>query len=147
MPDSDVKIGGSLELWDVASRQSRPQLLADDLRVPHCVTFSPDGKRLAMIGGGEYFDDLVASRYKTDQYVRRCSFSGDIILWEVATGRKLLRRPLGKTCPTLIRISPDGRRLLTMEILDEENWGSSIRLWDVERMLKAEQSSPSRPRL
>jgi WD40 repeat protein len=136
---------GWLELWDVETRNARPKVLADELWIQDA-KFSPDGKRLAALGGGSFFVEPATSP-KTGQPGQMGRFSGDIILWDVATGRQLLRRLLGKTCPSFIRFSPDGRRLLTVEEIDEENWGSRIRLWDLDRMLKAEGLSPSRTRL
>jgi hypothetical protein len=47
----------------------------------------------------------------------------------------------------MIDLSPDGRRLLTNESSDEEYATFRIRLWDLDRRLKAEGLSPSRPRL
>jgi hypothetical protein len=105
-----------------------------------------DGKRLITFVSGVISIEHVPRPNKPDAHMPR--WTGEMIVWDVATGRKLLRWPLGNVTPaTFLDLSPDGRRLLTSESSDDENARFRIRLWDLESMLRAEGLSPSRPRL
>jgi hypothetical protein len=144
-PVAEPGAGGLLELWDVESRKPQSKLLADDLTVLD-MKFTPDGKRLVTFVIGVISVEHVPRPNRSDAHNPR--WTGEGIVWDVPTGRKLLRWPLGKVTPaTIIDLSPDGRRLLTNESSDEEYATFRIRLWDLDRRLKAEGLSPSRPRL
>lgn len=142
---AEPSAGGLLELWDVESRKPQSRLLADDL--PVCdLKFTPDGKRLVTFVNWVISVEHMPRPNRPDTHMPR--WTGEVIVWDVQTGRKLLRWPLGKVTPaTFLDISPDGRLLLTNESSDEENAGFRIRLWNLDRMLQAEGLSPSRPRL
>jgi WD40 repeat protein/serine/threonine protein kinase len=113
-PDGATLASGSVDcrvkLWDVATcRETRTLLLEQEVRA---VTFSPDGRRLAVGTRGEY-------RTRPD---RACSVS----VWDAATGT---RQP-SDLCPgngvVCLAYAPDGR---TLAVGCEDEL---VRLWDPE---------------
>jgi WD40 repeat protein len=97
---------GRVKVWDAATGE-----LLHDLRGPEsltCVTFHPDGTRLAAVG-----------------------YAGTVQLWDPATGHEVLTlratdRHLseGKASDAHLVFSPDGTRLAV------NNWTGIVRVWD-----------------
>jgi WD40 repeat protein len=93
---------GTITLWDVRTRRSRPPLRGHDRLVSH-LAFSSDGARLAS-----------------------ASWDSTVAVWDLASGR-LAARLRGHMRPVLcVAFSPDGRRLAT------SSEDQTARLWDVE---------------
>lgn len=82
---------GVVQLWDVATGKLTGQLKGDGNLI-RCIAFAPDGKRLA-----------AHSQWGTAQ-------PGAVRVWEVATGKELLRIPTNSAGHT-IAFAPDGKLL------------------------------------
>jgi RNA polymerase sigma factor (sigma-70 family) len=101
---------GNVWVWDVASAKELHQVRGR--AVPALsVSFSPDGKTFAA-GYGDWQDG------------RRDTITGEVVLWDAATGELL--RQLGKgTAPVqAIAFAPDGKSLAAVTL------NSSVLLWD-----------------
>jgi len=91
-------VEGNICLWDVATGRLRRTLgrAQDDWMYKdsaHFLSFSPDGKTLAIVWSGHFKP-------------------GDLEVWDVATGRRLAHRPNGiRGCIGATCFSPDGRVL------------------------------------
>jgi WD40 repeat protein len=108
-------------LWDL-SPVTEPRALSGHHGFVSWVTFSPDGKRLAS-AGGLYDDD------------KKKWLTGEIKIWDVATGR--LERSL-KGHPNRanrVAFSPDGRRLASFSFMyrapGQSGIPSEVILWDL----------------
>ncbi|WP_314225486.1 NACHT and WD repeat domain-containing protein [Streptomyces zaehneri] len=96
---------GALRLWPARGRIHRPlRVLRSGTAGAHGVAFSPDGRLVA-----------VSS-------VR----SGDVLLWNVATGKTVATLHGGGTAMAAVAFSPDGRTLAGASPAD-----GSVKLWDV----------------
>ena len=107
----------TLKLWDVESGSERSIIARD-------VSFSPDGRRLALIPGGMRRDELRTVR--ASQGPVWDSQDGTIRLTDLATGRELHKLEAHTGDVTSIAFSPDSRRLVSAG--DDE----TIKFWDVE---------------
>ncbi len=111
-PDGKIlaSSGGTVKLWDVASKKEM-RTLKEDERFFYCVAFSPDGRRLAGYCG---------------------SREDGITIWNYTTGRELCR--FGKqTDATALAWSPDGK-FLASSAGDE-----GIRIWDTRDTTKGKE--------
>jgi WD40 repeat protein len=139
IPALESQYLGTLEFRRVDALKKGQQLLGDgDVSVSR-LAFSPDGKRLVSAGTELTTYELSAPKRDNGVLQTTPAKATEIIVWETATGRKVLRRSLARSYVFDVRFSPDGRRLLTLEAIDEPNNGLHIRLWDFERMLAAER--------
>lgn len=91
---------GTLRLWDVrAGKEIRS--LKQNRTVPNSVTFTPDDKAVIAVCNTE------------------------LRVWETATGKEIVSRPLAPGRPVLA-LSPDGKTLATVDVQ------MVIRLWDTQ---------------
>lgn len=139
------RVGGSLQLWDVAKRE--PIWKSDDFKfgVP-AVAFSPDESRIAM---GTFADNFIrlfdATTGKQLKEVRghrgkvhsiawssdgkwyaTASLDRDLKLWDAATNKELKTFTGHSDYVFSVAISPDNKRLLSGSA------DRTARLWDVE---------------
>jgi WD40 repeat protein len=91
---------GETSIWDLTTGKERQRLKGSDLSA-FCAAFSPDSKYLA----------LGCTR-------------GDLVLWEVATGKEVRRFPTDAYFEH-VTFSPDGKAVAA-----SSGWGT-IRLWEV----------------
>jgi WD40 repeat protein len=101
----------SVRIWNVAERQDAFLLRGAHTGSVNSVAFSPDGKLFATVAG--------------DEYVGAAAVAGELKLWDVTTGKEVVRMRGPKLRGTSVAFSPDGKTIAT---------GSSdglIKLWDV----------------
>jgi WD40 repeat protein len=111
------EITGEVKVWKVAGWQEALSLRGHAGAVA-CVTFSPDGRRLA-----------TASEDRT------------VRVWEVATGRTAFILRGHTTAVSSVAFSPDGNRLVSASRFRSEWWvpegehhpaeGGEVKVWDV----------------
>ncbi len=127
-PDPLVPDVCTIDLWQVESGKVSQSFVGHDL-MNAVLEFSPDGKRLAAVT----FD-------------RDHALSGALVIWDIATGAKLLRRTFDDHL-LRIQFSKDGSRLLTWSgdatptlpgDTKLQSKGYRICLWDVAQLLKSE---------
>ena len=91
---------GEVILWDMETGKPIRKMEEDTTMV--AIAFSPDGNRLASVG-------IAGENLPTDARIT----SSEVILWDVATGRRLLALPLEQRIVTGVAFSPDGKRIAT----------------------------------
>jgi WD40 repeat protein len=91
----------NIRLWSIPAGKPTRVLQSPDGPVM-ALAFAPDGKRLAAIVGNE------------------------VLIWDAATGKEIRRTMLG-TVATLLRFTPDGKRLLTVDVRLQ------VRQWDLDK--------------
>jgi DNA-directed RNA polymerase subunit RPC12/RpoP len=98
----------TVRLWDVAKRQLVADFQGDLLRF-HCVTFSPDGKRV-LAGGGDWKQGGV----------------NQVTIWDVASKKQVQALIGHQNAIICITFSPDGKTIATGGV------DKTIRLWDAD---------------
>lgn len=151
-PRGDIFATGSmrmLQLWDARDvRDIQP--LGDPQRADaehvECVVFSPNGKQLATAGSHRtvrlwnvgnrqltpvhdykgHSTKVFSVAFSPDgRLLASGDFSGQVIIWDTATGRQKCTLPQQSDCISGIAFSPDGRHLITA------SW-KTIAVWDVQ---------------
>jgi WD40 repeat protein len=104
-------LAGALDALLRSAGQAKPRWSRLEHRYPvRCVAFSADGKTLVTGGGlDELFDDLT----------------GDVRLWDVATGQERVRLKGLCTMVSALALAPDGQTLASASL------GGAVGLWDV----------------
>src|SRR4029077_2183689 len=102
----------TVRVWDAVSGQEQRILRGhaeDDLSFLHVnsVAFHPDGKYLASAGGS-----ILDKK-------------GEIIIWDIPTGRQFVSIPGHPTEVASVTFSPDGRLLVSSD------WERGVKIWDV----------------
>jgi WD40 repeat protein len=102
----------TVRIWDAVSGQEQRILRGhtpDDFSVlqVNSVAFHPEGKYLAS-AGGNFLDKR-----------------GEVLIWDIPTGREVVSIPGHPTEVASVTFSPDGR------LLAASYWDQSIKLWDV----------------
>jgi WD40 repeat protein len=106
----------TIKVWDVETGHERLTLRADI--APLAMEFSPDGRRLAVVGSGPIRREKI-----TEENVR-IHFGGKGAVWEIATGRVVFDVPGQKDQIVAVAFSPDGSRLAT------SSWDGTIKVVD-----------------
>jgi WD40 repeat protein len=128
---------------------------------PHCLAFSPDGRRLAVSsialdrpGEARVWDTatgeellrlrghpsaIAATAFSPDgERLATAGYEGAVKIWDAATGQEILTLHAHRGPLLNLAFSPDGRRLLTM------GQDGSVRVWDATPL--PEDMLPDTPR-
>jgi WD40 repeat protein len=105
----------AVKLWDAATGALLRRIRTDPRDDAYSVAFSPDGKRIAS----------SASAWQGEMQL-----AGGFRLWDVATGREVLKAMGHDREVTSVAFSPDGKRLATAGL------DGKIKIWDVEQLLE-----------
>jgi WD40 repeat protein len=105
----DFGPAGLVKFWDWRTgKEVRPPLQHDDIVLS--VAFSPDGRYLAAIKAGDW------------------SRNPELLVWEVASGRSVIRMPCASqesSVPEAARFRPDNRAVMARDV------NGVLRLWEV----------------
>ena len=141
---ASCSIDGTIRLWDVDSGALRREI---NLRQKlHSIALSPDG---TMLAAGGYGKMMTLIDLKTDKHTQlkgdlsaiyALAFgpqgrvivsgdkAGDLSVWDVETGRRLIRLPKHEQMVMSIVIHPDGRSMVTCSA----GLKPEIRIWDLD---------------
>jgi len=114
---------GDVIVWDVNSGAS---VLRFQLDTEYTVNldFSPHGNRLLTCS--HHLIDKTPAGSNVDSLDRKTEIRGDVFVWDVRSGRKLLTLPSSGTEGRAGAFSPDGRYIVT----DALGKGNHAALWD-----------------
>jgi WD40 repeat protein/DNA-binding SARP family transcriptional activator len=136
---------GSVQVWDVATRQPIELPLTGDTAAVARAAFSPDGRILATGGGAgtvvlhdAHTGATLAPPLATGaNYVSNLAFSPDgsrvglgtqpgrSLIFDVATGTQLASLPAPEGNVSHLIFSPDGRRIATLGAQDARVWDAA----------------------
>jgi WD40 repeat protein len=121
-PDGQQAVTGSWDrsvvLWDLKTKKAVRRFEGPQDRVT-CVDFTPDG-RFILAGGGNRVNSSDPAGFSTPK-------DSNIYVWDVETGKQVLKLA-GHTGPvTGLVVLPDGHRVLS------SSWDGSVRLWGLPR--------------
>jgi WD40 repeat protein len=110
---------GRVCLWDVSQNRETATLEGHQYAV-HCVDFSPDGKTLVSSGGQFRWFDFNPAKIERGP--------GELILWDVASGRPIYELP-EQYFPTFqARFLPDGKSIASTNLF-------LLNIWDISAIL------------
>jgi RNA polymerase sigma factor (sigma-70 family) len=122
-PDGKILASGSndqtIRLWAVESGKET-RCLKGENRIKS-VAFSPDGKLLACAGG----EDLIGGEQAEQALAEQPVGPGEVRLWDVATGRQVLRWQSPQGGVQSVAFSPDGKWLAA------GGNDSMVHFWDI----------------
>jgi RNA polymerase sigma factor (sigma-70 family) len=111
-----IEEGAKFELWDARKGQLKKTFKMDYGRIVPRITFSPDGKSLAVLYAGE-----------TDRNTKVGGLQGGVRLFDLATGKAIRTIRGHMDMAVSMTFSPDGRLLATGGSQNDND----VRLWDV----------------
>lgn len=114
-----------IRLWDPEAGREVRKLVGHKAGID-CVDFSPDGRLLVSGSGGQYLNDKIYEKAAADNSIR---------VWDVSTGRQLVRQNLPKAVKC-VTFSPDGRHIASSagavgDTPDLQLWRLPEQVWKV----------------
>jgi WD40 repeat protein len=108
-------VDNTMKAWDLVTGQETLTLKGETNNI-RCVTYSPDGKRLASGHG-------LSSREARNLGVQPSS--GEVRIWDAVTGREIISLNGHAESVSRVVFSPDGKRLASSS-------GPEVKVWDAE---------------
>jgi WD40 repeat protein len=103
----------TIEVWDWTKREHVTTFRGHPINVT-CLTYSPDGRRIASGGWGRRRPDL------------KLNLPGEARVWDAATGKEILGLPVHSEIILGVAFSKDGKRLATTSM------DQTASIWDAE---------------